>query len=57
MVIIDYVLAKGGNAKAASDLVKQLKGNVFCYAFLMILTDLKNKEKLVPNKVISLFED
>jgi adenine phosphoribosyltransferase len=48
VLIIDDVLATGGTAKAAIDLVEQLGGLVVEAAFLMELGFLNGKEKIAP---------
>ena len=53
VLIVDDVLATGGTAKAAIDLVKSLGGIVVAAQFLIELTDLKGSEKLtVPVKSV-----
>jgi len=54
VVIIDDVLATGGTAKAAADLVETLGGNIIGLGFLIDLTFLKGKEKLAKYNVFSL---
>ncbi len=44
--IVDDVLATGGTAAAASDLVRQQGGRVVCCAFLMELAFLAGRERL-----------
>ncbi len=56
VVIIDDVLATGGTAQAAADLVEKLKGKIIGIAFLMDLTFLKGKDKLKKYKIYSLIE-
>lgn len=46
VLIVDDLLATGGTACAAIDLVKQLKGNVVGCAFIIELTFLNGKDKL-----------
>ena len=46
VLIVDDLLATGGTAKAASDLVAQLGGNVTALAFLIELVALNGREKL-----------
>ena len=46
VLIVDDLLATGGTACAAADLIKQLKGTVAAFAFVIELTFLNGKEKL-----------
>jgi adenine phosphoribosyltransferase len=46
VLIVDDLLATGGTAKAASDLVTRLGGDVRALAFLIELVDLNGREKL-----------
>ena len=46
ILIVDDLLATGGTACAAIELVKKLKGNVAACAFVIELTFLNGKEKL-----------
>ena len=46
VLIVDDLLATGGTACAAADLIKQLKGSVAACAFVIELTFLNGKEKL-----------
>lgn len=46
VLIVDDLLATGGTACAAIELVKKLKGNVAACAFVIELTFLNGKEKL-----------
>ena len=54
VIIIDDVLATGGTAKAAADLVETLGGNIIGLGFLIDLTFLKGKEKLAKYNAFSL---
>lgn len=56
VLIVDDLLATGGTIKAATDLVRQLKGKIVGIAFLIELTDLKGKEKLKDYPVYSLIK-
>ena len=53
VVIIDDLLATGGTAKAAADLVHLQGGYVVAFAFVVELTFLNGREKLLPVKVES----
>ena len=46
VLIIDDLLATGGTAKATTDLVEKLNGNIVELAFLCELTFLKGRDKL-----------
>ena len=46
VLIVDDLLATGGTACAAADLIKQLKGTVAAFAFVIELTFLNGKDKL-----------
>jgi adenine phosphoribosyltransferase len=54
IVLIDDLLATGGTAGAAIELVSQLHGQVIECAFLIELDFLKGRERLAPNPVYSL---
>lgn len=56
VLIHDDLLATGGTAEAAAELVKMQNGNVAGFAFLVELDFLKGKEKLTPytDTIISL---
>lgn len=56
VLIVDDLLATGGTVKAATDLVKQLKGKIVGIAFLIELTDLKGIEKLKGYPVYSMIK-
>lgn len=56
VLIIDDLLATGGTVKAATDLVKQLKGKIAGIAFLIELTALKGREKLKAFPLVSLIK-
>ncbi len=51
--LIDDVIATGGTAVAAADLVEQLGGTVACCAFLIELDFLKGRERLAGRAVES----
>jgi len=46
VLIVDDLLATGGTAKAAADLVSKLGGDVHALAFLIELVDLNGRERL-----------
>ena len=54
IVIIDDLLATGGTASAAVELVEQLRGQVVECAFLIELDFLKGRQRLAPYPVYSL---
>jgi adenine phosphoribosyltransferase len=53
VVVVDDLLATGGTAKAAADLVHLQGGYVVAYAFVVELAFLNGREKLLPVKVES----
>ena len=53
-LVIDDLLATGGTAKATCELVEQLGGKVAGVAFLIELTFLNGRAKLVDYDVLSL---
>lgn len=56
VAIIDDLLATGGTAKAATNLVKKLGGKVLLYAFVIELSGLGGREKLDEADVIALVD-
>lgn len=54
VLIVDDLLATGGTAGAAVDLVEQLGGEVVACAFIIELGFLKGRESLRPHEVFSL---
>ena len=56
VLIVDDVLATGGTARAAVNLVKQLGGEVVEVAFLMELGFLRGREKLLPTPCFSVIQ-
>ncbi len=56
VLIHDDLLATGGTANAVAEIVKQLKGNIQCFAFLIELGFLKGDEALKQhsNNIVSL---
>lgn len=53
VVLIDDLLATGGTAKAAGDLIQKLGGEITGYCFLVELTKLEGQKKLSPYPVWS----
>jgi adenine phosphoribosyltransferase len=53
VVVVDDVLATGGTARAAADLVHKQNGHVVSYAFVVELSLLGGREKLLPIRVES----
>ena len=56
VLLVDDLIATGGSAKAASELIEKLGGKVVGIAFLIELTDLKGVEKLADYDVFSLIK-
>jgi len=57
VLVVDDLLATGGTAKAACNLVKKAGGNLVGAAFLIELKDLNGREKLTDcGKVISMLQ-
>jgi len=54
ILIVDDLLATGGTAKAAAELIEKLGGVVVGFAFVIELLDLKGREKLKGYTVTSL---
>jgi adenine phosphoribosyltransferase len=54
VLIVDDLLATGGSAKAACELVEKLGGKVVGLAFLIELVDLKGRDKLKGYDVYSM---
>ncbi len=52
IIIIDDLLATGGTASAAGDLIKEAGGRLIGYGFLVELTELKGRTKLDKNLII-----
>lgn len=53
VVLIDDLLATGGTAKTAGDLIQKLGGEITGYCFLVELTKLEGQKKLSPHPVWS----
>lgn len=56
VLILDDLLATGGTARAAVELVERLKGEVVECAFIIELEFLKGKDRLNPSRVYSLIQ-
>ncbi|KAI5467431.1 phosphoribosyltransferase-like protein [Mariannaea sp. PMI_226] len=57
VLIVDDIIATGGSAKAAADLVHQLKGEVIGYMFILEIPGLNGREKLGAAPTTILLED
>jgi adenine phosphoribosyltransferase len=53
VIIVDDVLATGGTAKAAAELVRKQNAHVFGFAFVIELSFLGGRERLLPVKAES----
>jgi adenine phosphoribosyltransferase len=53
VVVVDDVLATGGTAKAAAELVRKQGGYVIGFAFVVEISALNGREKLLPVRVES----
>jgi adenine phosphoribosyltransferase len=56
VLIVDDLLATGGTARAAADLVQQLGGDVQALAFLIELVALKGRDKLAGQNLHSVLK-
>ncbi len=56
VVLIDDLLATGGTAAAAGDLIEQLGGEVLGHCFLVELTELQGYKKVEPHSVWSVLK-
>jgi adenine phosphoribosyltransferase len=56
VVVVDDLLATGGTAKAAAELVTGAGANIISLIFLVELKDLKGREKLQDYNIISLIK-
>jgi len=56
VLIVDDLLATGGTARAACQLVKQLGGEVYALSFLIELVDLNGRQKLEGERIHSLLK-
>jgi len=56
VLVVDDLLATGGTARAAIELVERLGGEIVECAFIIELTFLKGRERLEPHPVFSLVQ-
>ncbi len=56
VLMVDDLLATGGTAKAASELIESLGGNIVGWGFVIVLKSLKGEEKLKKYDVFSLID-
>ena len=56
ILIMDDLLATGGTAKTAGELVMKLKGDIVCFVFLINLVELKGIDILKPHQVFCIVE-
>ena len=56
VLILDDLLATGGTANAVGELVKKLKGNIVCFAFLINLVELRGIDMLKPHQIFNIVE-
>ena len=56
VIIMDDLLATGGTAKAAGELVKKLKGDIVCFSFFINLVELKGIDMLKPHPTFYIIE-
>jgi adenine phosphoribosyltransferase len=54
VLIVDDLLATGGTAAAAGNIIKRLGGDLVGFAFLIELGFLKGRDKLAPHSILSL---
>ncbi|OAQ68390.1 adenine phosphoribosyltransferase [Pochonia chlamydosporia 170] len=57
VLIVDDIIATGGSAKAAADLVTQLKGQVLGYLFILEIPGLNGRDKLGAAPTTILLEE
>ncbi len=57
VLVVDDLLATGGTASAACELVERLGGKIVGVAFLIELSALKGREKLKDRRIFSLVKD
>ncbi|NEO27394.1 MAG: adenine phosphoribosyltransferase [Kamptonema sp. SIO4C4] len=56
VLIVDDLMATGGTAKAAAQLVKQCGGELLGFAFVIELVGLKGRQKLPDTPILSLLK-
>lgn len=56
VLLVDDVLATGGTARAAVEMIEELGGTLVCAAFLIELTFLPGREALAGRQVLSLLQ-
>ena len=56
VLFVDDVIATGGTVKAAVDLIKRMKGELVCAAFLIELLEFEGRKKLEGVPVYSLIQ-
>ena len=54
VIICDDLLATGGTAKAAAELIEKMKGKVTGFAFIIELMELNGMEKIAGYRTVSL---
>ncbi|KAM0283895.1 hypothetical protein ACHAQH_002277 [Verticillium albo-atrum] len=57
VLVVDDIIATGGSAKAAADLVKKLGGEIMGFLFILEIPGLNGREKLEGIKTTILIED
>ncbi|KAK1706067.1 adenine phosphoribosyltransferase [Colletotrichum lupini] len=57
VLVVDDIIATGGSAKAAADLINQLGGEIVGYLFILEIPGLNGREKLGDTKTVILLED
>lgn len=56
VVVVDDLIATGGTALAAKELVQRCGADVAAFVFLVNLVDLRGAEKLSPSRVITILD-
>ena len=56
VLIVDDLLATGGTVAGTIELVKELKGEIVCLAFLIELAALKGRDKLAGYEIATLIK-